>query len=1580
MKLEVLFKEFFLYENESIASYYFIIKSDKENASKKTSNNIININEKENFFLVNLRDKLSSRKLNPYDLYFKQGEFELFIKSLGMFKTPMYVLRAKYSLYVSQYKIHSLSIMEERDWESELRILEDKDLEEFREDNFNPILKKASKVEKINELQSYIYKTKTKRKVRKTRMELKRRIIKKKLIDKTEEGLSINLVNPHYYLPPNYNRKSRLGQLRHWNTSVYTYVRGDKRMNIHLDLYGSNLIEIFFNVKAVYTWIRDWESVLNGIILKDEINRINNIMFLYAYNWFNFPLKKKILRIISKVLNEKWKLDEIDYYKYMLVQPVASIFGLNKNLSEEKYFQKKKRWMISKPLFKHTSFNVIIDLFIFNNKSYREYIMQNILTRRTLYKYMSSMYTNFSEKVKASYSRPRFFYINILEPNIAKYYFKVVRTYEKIIMFKTGIFKLYLYYFLLQMKFLVWKKNYVEKSNLPYLKVQNSGLKENYYIKISEKQKKKYMDDLPSNFPTHPLKGDSLPHSSIEKEKFNKLNPKKDNKKLSLIKLNNLKKWPIIKKEYLLNKSSLMAIKSSLLLKEEREDIMNLYNMNNHWLELTYEGINTLEQQKEEIGSWWDAVKARQEKLAKKAKADELLYKKYKNMTNSGEKITRNWEERSKDNKRYLEENSVLNKKNKGKKRRKQDEYLIWLQKSEEEKEEEKQNKRKDKFSVDEKLLGNKSISFEEIQKEYYKKYPEKLNAARLSWEVKDAIEKEILAEKEKDNMNKLENTVEVVKEKKFKWDSSLFNISTIQDWTKKALLEKYSINNIINLSNTDSPIPLHINNFNHLSQLSLKSSKDLKNEDKKLSENIIENNINTLSENLQDKRVNDMTIYTNVNDKIKNLNSYFLVKSQIKKSLKIDKESNYTALRKFIDLDINLKDLWENKESNIFNIINLVFKNIFKFKSIKENNIFNKIFYSSYNNMRLFRGYGLFWYWYYYSAVVQKEFYKVNRDILKDKTFTILPRTEDTRSIRFLDDINIPHNRNVYTNNGKIFARFWPLYYISDKDSNDNDSFYYNSAIFKPYYRYMIPLYVLKLFIDSCVRTKEYSIAYLGNVFLRNNKRIRSNVTLVSHFLLVKVLLDLLRYNYRSLIRFKPKYYFLNRARRIKQKYVRASLNHWISINRGFKIGRKSPKLFWHRFVKLLNHYYLHLVRDAELSTQRQILVPFVLYFEDLLFTIYGKWALIRLWPLKRFYLSSYILANRLLMLTLWRTNVRKKKMKFADRTAYLMKIFHEKEIQSYYDYYVKTNHSWPSFLLNKFNNETKKDSLNFSKLESYYTDLNMADRLSIYPRLYNEPSHFSAILYQYSTVFRNSLAGKNNFEKRELMKIKKKLEWSVNWIPNYEELSKYWLKPFNDYLIDLRSHSDISGIRFKLAGKVRHARSNARSTYKDIYSGNFFGPRHTHPLFHKKIPLNVQHIRGRMKSYIDYARSDAWTDGGAVSLKIWLYARFSADVQELLLYLTEIKYLYHYLMNRSYNIDPRLKKIESFLYHTDLFGLSEKWYRVSNNQEFIVKGKTYNLEMPSIVSRKVPTGSHWPLKKRNSQRSYVSRRRYSR
>jgi hypothetical protein len=102
-------------------------------------------------------------------------------------------------------------------------------------------------------------------------------------------------------------------------------------------------------------------------------------------------------------------------------------------IKKKNYIRKLDKVFISKPLFKHTSFNLIIDLFVYNNKTNKLQKFENMLLRRVLYKYMYSFYVDYSKKIKETLSRPRFFYLNIIEPRTFNYYSNIIKLYEKIL-------------------------------------------------------------------------------------------------------------------------------------------------------------------------------------------------------------------------------------------------------------------------------------------------------------------------------------------------------------------------------------------------------------------------------------------------------------------------------------------------------------------------------------------------------------------------------------------------------------------------------------------------------------------------------------------------------------------------------------------------------------------------------------------------------------------------------------------------------------------------------------------------------------------------------------------------------------------------------------------------------------------------------------------------------------------------------------------------------------------------------------------------------------------------------------------
>src|SRR5947207_10054657 len=105
-------------------------------------------------------------------------------------------------------------------------------------------------------------------------------------------------------------------------------------------------------------------------------------------------------------------------------------------IKKKNYIRKLDKVFISKPLFKHTSFNLIIDLFVYNNKTNKLQKFDNILSRRVLYKYMYSLYIDYSKKIKETLNRPNFFYINLIKPKTFNYYSNIIKLYEKILTIK----------------------------------------------------------------------------------------------------------------------------------------------------------------------------------------------------------------------------------------------------------------------------------------------------------------------------------------------------------------------------------------------------------------------------------------------------------------------------------------------------------------------------------------------------------------------------------------------------------------------------------------------------------------------------------------------------------------------------------------------------------------------------------------------------------------------------------------------------------------------------------------------------------------------------------------------------------------------------------------------------------------------------------------------------------------------------------------------------------------------------------------------------------------------------------------
>jgi hypothetical protein len=379
-----------------------------------------------------------------------------------------------------------------------------------------------------------------------------------------------------------------------------------------------------------------------------------------------------------------------------------------------------------------------------------------------------------------------------------------------------------------------------------------------------------------------------------------------------------------------------------------------------------------------------------------------------------------------------------------------------------------------------------------------------------------------------------------------------------------------------------------------------------------------------------------------------------------------------------------------------------------------------------------------------------------------------------------------------------EVRLKGWPsLYYNHDKE-NINIVFNkgYNEKLFKPYYRGLIAYSIISSYFYKFYNwSNEYIIFFMENHFKYILKGIKNIDYNLYNFVTVKVLLDILHYNYRSLIRIKPRYYFINKLRLYHVKFRRINLNNWIASIRFIKKLRKTPKNFWYRLHLLASTFFSRIVRFAELDTKRNVLIPFVIYFEDILYTIYGKWVLVRLWPLKRYYLSSYILAGRIITLILWRKKKVSGRYSFQRITTKLIAGIRILQIKRAYNFYIDNSFRWPKHILNILNNNLF-GKLNYTNMEWYNDNELRTHKLESYALPNDTLSRYlSSIKNNYIFAFNQNIRSIKKF------KIKKKI-WR-NKITNLQFMY-YWLRPLKYYIITLNKSFDITGLRLRLSGRA--------------------------------------------------------------------------------------------------------------------------------------------------------------------------------
>jgi len=1265
---------------------------------------------------------------------------------------------------------------------------------------------------------------------------LERNVLENHIRNIDSRKLNNKLTIPYYFFTYRYNERYMPSQVKHWTSSVYNFLKSEKVGSSYKDIYTSKLLKSFFYIKSGRRKFSLKSNVLNALRIKVNsflMDKVNH-MIRYTSNRTRLAVRK-LTFFPSQILTLDWAIKQIshtlvfkEFYNISKTNYKAGFYPKKKD-----YLKKFKKILISKPLFKHTSFNLVIDLFIYNNKRYIFRRMSNMVIRRTIYKYMYSMYINYYDKINDTINRPRYFYMNLIEPKLHKYYDLVVKYYGELIIKKKKPMLLLLYLFLLQV-------NFVNKN-----KLTSSVSRQDIDGTI-----KKLVHDS-----SHYMNVEGRKTERVNKNIDNNISDENKNMKFnqnvnSILLIKNEKKYSVIFKRRNINKK--LNKYNYLLLKENKE----LYNLNKEI------------KRDKEIDSDKIISKSRKNTI----KNNRFNFIKYKNYLIDLERKSNSPVD--------INSLSLWNSKGLGKRYRTPrgaiDESIGF-----------KKKKNSFNFSY---YYNNKKNWINYNDNNVLSDYKSSKKNSDIWYKRRNKL---IPFLSSINNLNKKlnkNNNNNLLSDKNSILNSANNNlISKVRDGNNIELKknENYSIINSLNKEQYIYEIKKEIKNntlLNNLftsfyiknSNLSLNKSNNIKlflhfDNPKKINQN--KSGINLIK---KDKLLFNAKFSNHINRVDTNINT-----------------KNFQHL--WTDTEINSKILWDRLDHSILSTISKYIQ-INKDLSFGSNIVqINSLL----NEIKRFKGFGNVWYLMYFISVIKKEFYIVNRDILHTKNINVRPYWMKIKNNTF-----ISVNNNVFNFKHKNHTLKLPIWYSflpNQRENNLNIKWGYYDKIFKPYYRNMISLFILNTYSIFIRHIGNYNpISYFFYNWINKFNNIRHNNIAIYNFLTVKILLDLLHYNYRSWIRIKSKYYYLRKVKIYRRKLHKLTINNWAISIRFFKKLKKTPKNFWLRYHKNAANYVERIIQNSELNTKRKIFVPFVLYIEDILFSIYGKWVIIRLWPLKYYYLSSYMLAKRILMLLLWRQKQKKRQRSNFTLSRYslrLIEAFRSLEIKKAYSYYIYNASPWSSHLLLRMNNMNKPHSLNYKNLEFFNNKEERYHYLNSYTLMHNNLSDFIPIFnYRYISIVKNYINYINSFS------------WERVNLNNRYNYIYYWLLPLRNYIMELTKNTDITGIKFNLSGRPSWKRSNNRKVNKIYDHGNRLTPRHLNSKTYKSYSLYTPRLRGYLKSHTESSISISKSRSGSVSLKVWISSTLSVDVHELLLHLVRIKELYYQLINRYYLINKYL------------------------------------------------------------------------
>jgi hypothetical protein len=558
------------------------------------------------------------------------------------------------------------------------------------------------------------------------------------------------------------------------------------------------------------------------------------------------------------------------------------------------------------------------------------------------------------------------------------------------------------------------------------------------------------------------------------------------------------------------------------------------------------------------------------------------------------------------------------------------------------------------------------------------------------------------------------------------------------------------------------------------------------------------------------------------------------------------------------------------------------------------------------------------FWYLFYSLSNLKNEFYAINRDVLiSERKWTLPNEHDDTmNSYYFVENYGDGDlNDNIKTNiivNGitgteeeRFSFSFWKKW-IPNHNERTNNLIYklgYSEDMFKPYYRYMIPLLILRTYNTFLINLGYKKYHLLNNLISKyDEKRIRNNMYVLFNFVVVKILLDLFNYSYRSLIRISShsNIHFLNKVKNYLGKLKRITYLNWSSTVKRIRSLRKTTNYITFRYTGLAKNFYKQIEFNVGLTTKREILRSFVFYFEDLLYIIYGKWVIIRIWPLRKYILSSYILTKRIALLIQWRKAFVSNNNMYRKVVLRLIDGIKRGYLRKGYDTYLENNKRWPSNLLMNFKDEK---GLNYANLE-YYD--NKEERNYLFNTYVMDTRSFNSLTYiknklDNTYLFFNKYGNFKGKYKDEYLSILYKNDPTM-----YHRMNKIVKASqlFSVMYLSIIKNTDISGIKFRVKGRPHFSRSIQRSYYRSSVFGDLGLPGYYSKRLLKPVAPFIPLYRGCIKANVDSNSRVIITRNGTMSIKIWIVSYMSADIEELLLHLLRIKELFTILSRRYIKI----------------------------------------------------------------------------